>query len=106
MSPIKEAAAGGRYGCGMETPGSATSGLSADLSVGGFLRACPAGAGVFLAHRMACVGCPLAEFETLADAAREYHLSLDDFLAELAGAAAVTPPALPPGADDISGRNR
>lgn len=77
----------------METAGSTTPGLSADLSVGGFLRACPAGAGVFLAHRMACVGCPLADFETLADAAREYRLSLADFLAELTGVAAAPPPA-------------
>jgi hybrid cluster-associated redox disulfide protein len=100
LSPIKEATAGGRYGCGMANAGSATPGLSADLSVGGFLRACPAGAGVFLAHRMACVGCPLAEFETLADAAREYRLSLADFLAELAGVAAAPPPA----ATDSSGR--
>ena len=84
----------------METAGSTTPGLSADLSVGGFLRACPAGAGVFLAHRMACVGCPLADFETLADAAREYRLSLADFLAELAGVAAAPPPA----ATDSSGR--
>lgn len=100
MSPIKETIAGGRYGCGVETAGSATPELSADLSVGGFLRACPASAGVFLAHRMACVGCPLAEFETLADAAREYHLSLADFLAELAA----VPAAPPPAATDSSGR--
>jgi len=61
--------------------------LSPRTSVADFLGASPAGARVFLAHRMACVGCSLSGFDTLADAAREYRLPLAGFLAELAEAA-------------------
>ena len=56
-------------------------------SVARQLGANPASARVFFDHRMACVGCALSEFDTLADAARAYGLSLDRFLAELAAAA-------------------
>ena len=34
----------------------------------------PACARVFLAHGMACVGCPMARFETIEEAARSYGL--------------------------------
>jgi len=61
-------------------------------SVASFLRETPAGARVFLAHRMACVGCSLAQFDTLADAAREYRLPLAAFLRELGRAARSAPP--------------
>jgi len=44
---------------------------------------------------MACVGCALSEFDTLADAARAYGLSLDSFLTELARAADGAAPADP-----------
>jgi hybrid cluster-associated redox disulfide protein len=55
-----------------------------DTAVAGLLGRHPATAQVFLAHRMACVGCSLAAFDTLADAAREYDLPLAAFLDELA----------------------
>lgn len=65
-----------------------------ETSVACWLGGHPGTAGVFLGHRMACVGCPLAAFETLADAAREYRLPLADFLAELGRAAqSAAPPA-------------
>ncbi len=38
---------------------------------------------VFVHHRMACVGCPMAQFETLEGAAAVYGLKLDSFLNEL-----------------------
>ncbi len=38
---------------------------------------------VFMRYRMACVGCDLAVFETLAEAVAAYGLSLEQFLAEL-----------------------
>jgi hybrid cluster-associated redox disulfide protein len=38
---------------------------------------------VFTAHQMACVGCPIAPFETLAEVAAIYHLNLRNFLDEL-----------------------
>jgi hybrid cluster-associated redox disulfide protein len=38
---------------------------------------------VFLRHRMACIGCPMAGFETLEGAAAVYGLELEPFLDEL-----------------------
>lgn len=38
---------------------------------------------VFTGHQMACVGCPIAPFETLAEVAAIYRLDLRDFLREL-----------------------
>ena len=38
---------------------------------------------VFLRHRMACIGCAMAPFETLADVAAIYSLPLSRFLNEL-----------------------
>lgn len=50
---------------------------------------------LFLDRRMHCVGCPIAPFHTLVDAAEEHGLSYDVLLAELearAGRDAVRPP--------------
>lgn len=63
----------------------------ATTPVAPFLSRHPAAASVFLAHRMACVGCSLSAFDTLADAAREYRLPLAPFLDELEHAAAAAP---------------
>jgi hybrid cluster-associated redox disulfide protein len=52
----------------------------------------PATLRVFLDFHMRCVGCPIASFHTLADAAREHNVDLDRFLAALHAAATV--PAL------------
>ncbi|GIV68354.1 DUF1858 domain-containing protein [Caldilinea sp.] len=38
---------------------------------------------VFVRRRMACVGCVMAPFETLAEVATIYNLNLPDLLAEL-----------------------
>jgi hybrid cluster-associated redox disulfide protein len=38
---------------------------------------------VFLRYRMACVGCPIAPFETLAEAAAIYSLDLECLMNEL-----------------------
>lgn len=43
---------------------------------------------VFLRRGMACVGCAMAPFMTLREAAASYGLPLDELLAELAAAAA------------------
>lgn len=43
----------------------------------------PQTARVFHAYNMACVGCPVAPFYTIADAVLIYDLTLDDFIAEL-----------------------
>ncbi len=46
----------------------------------------PAAARVLLDHGMHCVGCPIAPFETLADACAIYQLDVADLIAELASA--------------------
>jgi hybrid cluster-associated redox disulfide protein len=38
---------------------------------------------VFIHHRMLCVGCSMAAFDSLEDAARNYGLKLEDFILEL-----------------------
>lgn len=61
--------------------------LGADLPVSTALERWPPAAQVFLAHRMACVGCAMARFDTLRDAAATYQLPLEPFLLELTAAA-------------------
>ena len=46
---------------------------------------------VFVERRMACPGCAMAPFETVAEAARAYDLSPDDLLADLRRADADEP---------------
>jgi len=41
---------------------------------------------IFLKHRMSCVGCLMAPFESLSDAARIYQIPFEHFLDELQGA--------------------
>ncbi len=43
----------------------------------------PATVRVFVARRMACPGCSMAPFETVADAADAYRLGRDELLADL-----------------------
>lgn len=57
--------------------------LEPDLPVTVILACWPQTITVFLRRRMACVGCAMAPFETLADVAAIYDLDLDGFLAEL-----------------------
>jgi hybrid cluster-associated redox disulfide protein len=57
--------------------------LSADARVEDVLKGRPELIPVFLRRRMACVGCVMAPFMTLEEAARAYRLPLDEFLREL-----------------------
>ena len=59
------------------------SGLDLDMPVADVMRRWPETVGVFVARQMACPGCPMAPFMTVADAAREYHLDADELLAVL-----------------------
>ena len=45
---------------------------------------------VFLRHQMACAGCVMALFETVAEAAAIYHLELPRFLSALFPAMALS----------------
>jgi hybrid cluster-associated redox disulfide protein len=41
---------------------------------------------IFLSHKMACVGCSLADFMTLEDALDIYHLNKESFIEEIKNA--------------------
>lgn len=43
----------------------------------------PETAVVFKRHKMACIGCDVANFYTIADAAAVYKLSVEEFVSEL-----------------------
>ncbi|GIV76936.1 DUF1858 domain-containing protein [Litorilinea aerophila] len=58
----------------------------ADMTVDEVLQRWPQTIPIFLGRSMACVGCPLAAFETLADVAQAYNLELTPFLAQLQAA--------------------
>ena len=58
----------------------------ADWTVDTLLAKRPEAADVLLRHGMACVGCVMARFETVAEAARVYRLDLRSLLRELAEA--------------------
>ena len=45
-----------------------------DLPLAQVFRLWPETASVFLKHRTACFGCPIAPFHTIADTCREYGL--------------------------------
>lgn len=59
------------------------------MMVADVMRRWPETIGVFVARQMACPGCPMAPFMTVAAAAQEYGLDVDALVAELA--ARVTP---------------
>jgi hybrid cluster-associated redox disulfide protein len=54
--------------------------ITADLTVTEVLERWPQTISVFHRYRTACVGCPIAPFDTLADVARIYNLDLPQFL--------------------------
>lgn len=58
-------------------------GLTADLSVSDVMERWPATIAVFQAYRMACVGCLMAPFDTLAEAAHNYRLDVDELMRAL-----------------------
>lgn len=59
------------------------SSVSPDLSMDRLMRAWPQSITVILDNRMFCVGCPIADFHTIADACREHGLDEDDLTRQL-----------------------
>jgi hybrid cluster-associated redox disulfide protein len=55
----------------------------ADMTVEDVLTHWPETAGVFGRHNMACVGCPVAPFYKVSEAAAVYNLPTVEFVAEL-----------------------
>ncbi len=57
--------------------------ISSNLTAAEVMQHWPATIPVFIRHCLACVGCPFAPFETLAEIPAIYGLPLDDFMCEL-----------------------
>lgn len=58
--------------------------IDPDMSLDEIMRRWPETVSVFMKKRMSCVGCPIASFHTIVDAAEEYHLDEEQFAEELA----------------------
>lgn len=63
----------------------------ADMTVEDVLKRWPQTADVFNRRNMACVGCPVAPFYSVAEASAVYNLPLADFVEELEQAVASAP---------------
>jgi hybrid cluster-associated redox disulfide protein len=59
--------------------------LSPQMSVSDLLYRYPECIPVFLSHHMACVGCSMSAFDTIADAAQNYGLPVEPLLIEMRG---------------------
>ena len=57
--------------------------IDLELTVAQLLAQYPECIPLFLRRRMLCVGCPMAPFDTLADAARNYQLETAAFITEV-----------------------
>lgn len=57
--------------------------LTGDLTVAALLATHPRAIRVLLRHRMSCIGCLMARFETLRDAAAVYRLDERELLDEI-----------------------
>lgn len=64
---------------------------SADQVVADVLAVWPQTIRVFLDHRMSCVGCAMAGYDTVADVAANYGHSLDALVDELTAASVKEP---------------
>ena len=63
--------------------------LDLEMPVDRIMRIWPETISVFINNDMQCIGCPLATFHTIVDAAREHEIDLDklleDFNKEISG---------------------
>ncbi len=57
--------------------------INLDMSIDDALTAQPRLAGLFVRHRMICVGCGIARFHTLREAAELYEIDPDEFNREV-----------------------
>ncbi len=81
LSPERAAASPAGSG-GVGTVAESTA-ITAETNVDDLLTRFPGTAVVFVNRRMACVGCDVARFETLAEACRIYRQPLEVFLGDL-----------------------
>lgn len=58
-------------------------GTFSDLTVGEIMHRWPSTIGVFIDLQLHCIGCPIGIFHTLADAADEHGVRLEELVAEV-----------------------
>lgn len=74
----------------MRVPDSGETVISDVMPVGEVMRRWPQTVAVFLGHRMACPGCPMAPFMTVAEATRSYSRDAGALVDELRAAASAS----------------
>ncbi len=57
--------------------------ISTHLTISAILERWPEVIPIFINHKMACVGCSLADFMTLEDALEIYHLEKEPFIEQI-----------------------
>lgn len=57
--------------------------ITPDNTIAELLDACPMAARILVDHRMHCVGCDIAAFETIGEACVNYGVAVDDLLTEI-----------------------
>lgn len=53
--------------------------VTPEMTVVELLNTCPAAAEIFFLHKMACVGCAMASFESLGDAVNNHGVDFERF---------------------------
>ena len=73
-----------------------------NMSMDEIMREWPATIGVILDHGMLCVGCPIASFHTVVDAAREHDIPEAELVRDLQ--AVIEPGMVPKNGSRFSGK--
>ena len=68
-----------------------SAGYRDDMTMDEVMRIWPASIRIILSHGMLCVGCPIAPFHTISDAAREHGLGEGELRRALQAVAASSP---------------
>jgi hybrid cluster-associated redox disulfide protein len=77
-------------------PDPSASPIEVDMPVAEVMRRWPESVPVFLRRRMACPGCPMAPFMTLAEAAKSYAIDTEDLIGDLRAALPIERAESPP----------
>jgi len=62
-----------------------TPAITPEMTVAEIMDAYPQTISVFVERKMICVGCAMADFDTLSDAATNYGITVEQLLEELRG---------------------
>jgi hybrid cluster-associated redox disulfide protein len=57
--------------------------ITAEMTIAQIIKDCPGAQKILMRHGMYCIGCAIADSESLADAAEMHQIDLDDLLSDL-----------------------